>query len=881
MKNSWIRTACIVGVLIFTFVYVYPTVGWLCLSEPTREAKLKDWKAEDSVYQAPNFFHDAWKSLSRWVQFDRTKVVNLGLDLQGGVHVVLGFELTQELKDQKLTEDYVQEMVLQRIRRRINEFGTKDPSIQKMGKNQIQIQLPGERDVDAARSLIMKTAFLTFHVVAGNDETIKVFDAIRKAPAFKDRFTPFLKSPDPRRGYFRVPLEHIAKIKEVVEEVNKTPGLLPDDKMLALSQPPNPWDEQEYLVYLMVKQPLITGEGLRMSVARPDDQQPGKYQILFEFNSESAIKFGKATEANINKPMAIVVDGVVCSAPVIRDKITRNGQITGNFSGEQANDLAIALNSGSLPVPVKEEYTGVVSASLGADSIRQGMNSAIFGVLFVLVFMTTYYRFGGLIANVALFLNGFILMAAFAYFGITLTLPGIAGFVLTLGMAVDANVLIFERVREEVRNGKSLISAIELGYERATTTIVDSNLTTLIAALVLLQFGTGPVRGFGVALAIGILTSVFTALVVSKAIFDVFISRKWLKKLTMMSVIPHGTKFPFVEWRNKAFIISLVSVGVGIIVFFGRGYENNFGVDFAGGTSMIVKLETDKKVDIADVRKQLEVGNFRNAVVQEYGEGAAHASGNEFAIRTSDIQEGGGAASGQGVIETRIREAMAPLCGNTPTPDKVILKNVAVVGPAIGKQLRVDALKAVMYGFFFQILYLWFRYNLVWGVTGVIALFHDALFAVGMLAVLGRHIDMTVIAAVLTIIGYSINDTVVVYDRIREDLKLYAGRGLTLGQVMNMAINETLSRTILTSLCTLLTVIMLLIFGGSVLRDFAICLTIGIISGTFSSIFVASTLAVVWHNWTKSRKPTGPTRTQSSRRRQTKESGAKSAEASV
>jgi len=879
MKNSWIRTALIVGVLVFTFIYVYPTVGWLCLSPDTREAKLKQWKELDSVYQAPNFFRDGWKGVKRWAQFDRSKVVNLGLDLQGGVHVVLGFELTPELKEQKFTEDYVQEMILQRIRRRINEFGTKEPAIQKMGTNQIQIQLPGERDVDAARALIMKTAYLTFHIVSGNDETIKAFDAIRKDPKFKDRFTPFLKSPDARRGYFRVPLEHIGRIKEVVDEVNKTEGLLPEDKVLALSQPPNPWDDQEYLLYLMNKQPLISGEGLRLAVARPDDQQPGKYQILFEFNAESAIKFGQATEANINKPMAIVVDGVVCSAPVIRDKITRNGQITGNFSGEQANDLAIALNSGSLPVPVKEEYTGVVSASLGADSIRQGAYSAVFGVLIVLIFMAFYYRAGGFVANIALFLNGFILLAAFAYFGITLTLPGIAGFVLTMGMAVDANVLIFERVREEVRNGKSLISAIELGYERATTTIMDSNVTTLIAALVLLQFGTGPVQGFGVALAIGILTSVFTALIVSKAIFDLMISKRWLKKLVMMNIIRPDIKLPFIEWRNYAFIGSAILILVGFVAFFGRGPSNSMGIDFAGGTSMIVKLDMDTRVDIAEVRKQLADANFRNAIVQEYSEGEAAEAGNQFAIRTSDIQEVGGdaAAKGEGVVETRVRDALAPLTGGA---DKVVLKNVAVVGPAIGKQLRVDAVKAIMYGFFFQILYLWFRYNLVWGVTGVIALFHDSIIAVGVLALLGRHIDMTVIAALLTLIGYSINDTVVVYDRIREDLKLYAGRGLTLGQVMNAALNQTLSRTLLTSFCTLLTVIMLLFFGGSVLRDFAICLTVGIIVGTYSSIFVASALAYVWQNWRKKQQNIGPGRTPQ-RRRPQKENNAKSAEASA
>jgi SecD/SecF fusion protein len=886
MKNKLYRTIIIYAVLVFTAIYIYPTLGWLSLSEDARQARLAAWKQEDSVYQPPNFWRDTWKGVRRWAEFNRSKVVNLGLDLQGGIHMVLGFEVTPELTEKGFDEARVQEMVLQRVRRRINDFEAKDPIIQAMGRNQIQIQLPGEKDIDRAKNLIMKTAYLTFHVVAGRDETIRTFQAIKNNPKFQNRFTPFLKTPDPRSGQFRVPKEHIEKIKGVITEVNGTPGLLPEGKILALSQPPNPWDPQEYEIYMMDKKELMSGEGLRMAAARPDDQNPGKYQILFEFAGVAANQFGQVTEKNIGKSMAIVLDDVVCSAPTIRDKITRNGQITGNFSGPQANDLAIALNSGSLPVPVHEQYTGVVSASLGADSIREGMNAAIAGVLIVLVFMAVYYRFGGLIANVALFLNGFILLATFAYFGLTLTLPGIAGFVLTLGMAVDANVLIFERIREEVRNGKSLVASIELGYERATTTIVDSNATTLIAALVLLQFGTGPVQGFGVALALGILTSVFTALVVTKGIFDFIIRNKWLKKLTMMSAIPPDTKIPFVEWRNKAFAISIISALIGIVVFFGRGYENNFGVDFAGGTSMIVKLDTDQKVNIGEVRARLNEAQFKNPVVQEYGESAAKVAGNEFAIRTSDIQEkpAEGAepsATDKVDVETRIRQALAPLAGDPNDLSKVALKNVAVVGPAIGTQLRIDAVKAVMYGFLFQIAYLWFRYNLVWGVTGVIAVFHDTIFAVGMLAIMGRHIDMNVIAAVLTIIGYSINDTVVVYDRIRENLKLYAGRGLTLGQIMNMAINQTLSRTLLTSLCTLLTVIMLLIFGGSVLRDFAICLTIGIICGTYSSIFVASALAYVWQMWRKGRiAPVGPSRASNTRKRARKEA-AKSSEAAA
>jgi SecD/SecF fusion protein len=855
MKNKFYRTIIIYAVLAFTFIYICPTIGWLSLSEEERQSRLNTWKEQDSVYHEPAFWQDSWKAIRRWAEFDRAKVVNLGLDLQGGVHMVVGFDFNQEVKDRGFKdEESVQTLVLQRIRRRINDFEAKDPVIQAMGRNQIQIQLPGEKDVDRAKNLIMKTAFLTFNIVAGRDETVKTFEKIKNDPKFAKRFTPFLKN-DPRSGVFKVPPEYIDQIKAVVKEVNDTAGLLPEGKVLALSQPPNPWDPQEYELYLMDKTPLIDGSGLSMAAARSDDENPGKYQILFEFNSQNSYKFGQATGAHIGDAMGIVLDGVVCSAPVIRDRITRSGQITGNFSEQQGNDLAIALNSGSMPVPVHELYTGVVSASLGSDSIRQGMYASIFGIVAVIAFMAMYYRVGGLIANVALFLNSFILLAMFSYFGLTLTLPGIAGFVLTLGMAVDANVLIFERVREEIRNGKSLIASIELGYERATTTIIDSNATTLIAALVLLQFGTGPVQGFGVALALGILTSVFTALVVTKGIFDFIIAKKWLKKLPMMSIIPVDTKIPFIGTRNVAFAVSIISLVIGVGAFFIRGVENNFGVDFAGGTSMVVTLNANEKVDVGAVRQQLDDSQFKNAVVQEYGESATTA--NEFAIRTSDIQEQsaestGGAATRD--IETRVKEALAPLCGGAGDMDKVVLKNVAVVGPAIGTQLRIDAVKAIMYGFLFQIIYLWWRYGLVWGVMGVLALVHDSIFATGMLSILGRHIDMTVIAAILTIIGYSINDTVVVYDRIRENLKLYVGRGMTLAEIMDMAINQTLSRTLLTSLCTLLTVIMLLIFGGSVLRDFAICLTIGIVVGTYSSIFVASALAYVWQNWRRKKQ---------------------------
>ena len=858
MKKHFYRTLGIWVILLFTAIWIYPTIGSMFMSDEAKEKVRATIKEEDSVYTPPSLIGDMSRGIRRWAMCDPAKVVNLGLDLKGGVHMVIGFELTAEQKAQNMTDKVVQEMVLQRIRRRVAEFEASDPTIQALGTNRIQVQLPGEKDVDRAKNLIMKTAYLTFNGVAGPDELESVIAAIGKTPQFEKKFTPFLQFPKAKGSPFRIPVQYIDQVRDVVREAGKIPGLVPADKVLAFSPKPNPWDDQEYELYLIVKKPLMDGSGLTRSSAQQDDDNPGKFMILFEFDAKSANQFGEITDANLQKPMAIVLDDVVCSAPTIQSRITSRGQITGNFSQEQARDLSIALNSGSMPVPVREEYTGVIGPSLGGDSIHQGVVASLVGLILVLGFMIYYYRFGGLIACIALFLNALILTALFAYFRLTLTLPGIAGFVLTLGMAVDANVLIFERVREEVRNGKSLIAAIEQGYERAAVTIMDANVTTLIAALVLLQFGTGPVQGFGVALSLGILTSVFTALLVSKAIFDVLIAKRWVKKLTMVSWIPEHTKIPFIGIRNKCFIFSIVVTLIGMACFFGRGYENNFGVDFASGTNIRLTLDSERKIDIAEVRGKLEEAKFENISVQEYGTGGeAAGKGNKFVFRTTAVQEQNlTAAPTTGKdIESRVRAALAPLCGSAPGDySKVALDSVESVGPAIGMQLRVDALKAIFWAFVFQTLYMWFRYSLVYGITAIIALIHDTLICTGILVIFGGRIDMNVVAAILTIIGYSVNDTVVVYDRIREIQKLYAGRGMTLAEIMNLAINQTLSRTVLTSFVTLLTVIALYFFGGEVLRDFSFYLIAGILFGTYSSIFVASALAYVWQEWEKRRK---------------------------
>ena len=887
MKTNTYRGILIAAVLVFTFIYIVPTAGWMTLDSEERAGRLKQWNEEDGVYAPPKFFDDTTKGVKRWFQFDREKVVTLGLDLQGGVHMVVGFELTPEQLEEGWTHEAMQERVLRQIRRRINQFEAKDPIIQSLGDNQIQIQLPGEKDIDRAKELIMKTAYLSFHVVAGSDETLQTFAKIGADGRFKDRLTPFLVQPKFVGGAFRVPVGRRDLVGAIVDEINATEELLPEGKVLQFSQPPNAWDDEQYYeLYVMGKTELMSGEGLRLAMAREDNERPGKYQIIFEFDAASANTFGKVTEANIGNAMAIVVDGAIVSAPTIESKITRSGRITGNFSSPQAYDLAIALSSGALPVPIQEEYSGVVSASLGTDSIRKGTFASLGALIAIALFMAAYYRIGGLVACVALLLNGLIMLAAFAYFRLTLTLPGIAGFVLTMGMAVDANVLIFERVREEVRNGKTLVSAIELGYRKATVTILDANVTTLIAALVLLQFGTGPVQGFGVALAIGICTSVFTALVMTLAIFDSLTHRGILTKLSMASFMKPDTHVKFIESRRTAFTISIALIAVCVTAFFVRGYENNFGVDFKPGTSMIIHLDTADVVQVGDVRANLADAGFENANIQEYG-GGADLEKNSFVIKTGAVptavdapapveesaEEGGDETAEEVAEETvvatpvpvktagaQVKEALASLTGGNP--EAVHIERENTVGPAISGQLRRDALKAVFFSLVFMVGYMWFRYNLVFGITAIIALLHDAIISVGLLSVFGPilnlHIDMTVIAAVLTIIGYSVNDTVVVFDRIREDLRVFAGRELNYAQIMNLAINQTLSRTILTSGLTFLAVIMLFFFGGDVLHNFSFCLIIGVIVGTFSSIFVASSLAYVWQNWSKHHLITGP-----------------------
>ncbi len=908
MKNPTLRAIIIVLALIWGLIYIYPTLGWMTLRPEERERRLAEWKREDLEPRQPNFFRDTVTGIKRWSQFDKNWVINLGLDLQGGINMIVGFDVSKA--DPKVLESFpeewskadivrhFQEQTLRTIQRRVFEFQSTEPIIARLGDDKIQVQLPGEKDLDRARDLIFKSAYLTFHLVAMPDEQEQVFLAIDKhfQTSRNASFLALLQKPI-SGPYLWVPKENIDKVKALAEEARLAQGLIPETMDIAFSSAPQPWeDHQVYTIYLINKTPAITGSGLQQAMARINESAVGgSYMILFRFDAASGAQMGQVTEQNIGKPLAIVIDGEVESAPNIQERITTNGQITGNFSREEAVDLAIALRSGSMPVPLVEESSAQVGASLGRDLIRRGVLSSILGVIVVVVFMAVYYLWAGLVADIALIMNALLLLAALAYFKSTLTLPGIAGLILTVGMAVDANVLIYERIREELLNGRSLLAAVDSGYDRATVTILDANITTLIAAAVLMQFGSGPVEGFAVTLSIGVCTSVFTALIVSRAVMDFLIQRKIITQLRMFSIVSPDAKIRFMERRVLAIGISSAAIVIGMIIFAIRG-NDNFGVDFTTGTNMIVSLDARDDIADQDIRDRLTSAGFVNPLVQLFEKEDEHIPGTQFLIRVSEVsqieqklaEEPDAAAPAateasevaedeSGALNTvsmRITAALADLS----TDPSQMAQRVDTVGPAVSSQLRRDALRAILYSMFFIILYLWFRFELKYSIGAVVALAHDVLITLGVFALLGRQMNLPVVAAILAIIGYSLNDTIVVFDRVREVLKLYRGRGMTFAEMLNASISQTLSRTLLTSLTTLFVTVVLFIFGGDAINDFALALCVGIVVGTYSSIFIASPITFyIQKYWGKKAvQGTTPAGGPGTRRRRNKKDAAKS-----
>ena len=674
--------------------------------------------------------------------------------------------------------------------------------------------------------------------------------------------------------------------------------------------------------WLLARSPIVTGRDLRDARAQQSDAQ-GRWDTGFVLTQDAARRFERFTGANVGNRLAIVLDNVVLSAPTIQSKISDQGRITGAGTREEASDLALNLRAGSLPAGAKVIEERTVGPSLGADSIRRGVTAGIVGLALLIAAMILYYRGAGFNAVLALLLNTVMTVAALSYIDATWTLPGIAGLVLSIGMAVDSNVLIFERIKEELRAGKAVAAAIPAGFDRAFATIIDTHVTTVVASAFLFIFGTGPVRGFAVTLVVGLIANVFTAVFVSRAIFDVELWRK--PRMTHLSIgsgrteLFKATSVDFLSRRNLALGLSMLAIAISVVSLAVKGGPK-YGLDFRGGTNMYVRF--DPKPPIEELRGALSTklkGEFSLQETQGTGEfiiGTELANEESLDVARQTVEQTlrekyanlGGKLdlnnANQAALEDRLRGALPALAeqnvkdlatrllnyrdkerngliGNLDELSRVDginqqvlaalkqnlgvgtfnLRSVEVVGPRAGQELRQQAVLATMCALGGMLLYVAFRFKLISGTAAVIATVHDVVITLGLFSLTGREIDLTVIAALLTLIGYSMNDKIVVLDRVRENLRANQ-RGSFL-DLVNKSINQTLSRTILTAGLTLLACLALYFLGGKVLNGIAFALCAGIVVGTYSSIFVASALLVMWHQFQERREaPAAGTRLQ-------------------
>lgn len=583
--------------------------------------------------------------------------------------------------------------------------------------------------------------------------------------------------------------------------------------------------------------------------ARQDYSPTGEVIIDMSMNSEGARTWRRLTADNIGRAIAIVLDGFVYSFPVVQSEIPGGqSQITGQFSVGEAQDLANILEAGSMPAPIRIVQEAIVGPSLGREAVRSGMISFIVAFVVILLYMAMYYNRAGLVANIALVSNVFFIMGVLASLGATLTLPGIAGIVLTLGMAVDANVIVYERVLEELRAGKGQRLAIADGYKNAYSAIIDGNVTTLLTGIVLNIFGSGPVQGFATTLIIGIITSLFTAVFLSRLVFS-----RWLDKNTSIAFDTKISKnfltkvnFDFIGVRKKFYVVSLIIIGLGVSSLFIRGFS--MGVDFSGGRSYVVRF--DQEVNTGQIRESLEDQLGEAPVVKTFG------PASQIKITTSYLIEDE-TPEADSLAERRVFDAVSgfystPITFSEFTSDdeaKVIGRlSSQKVGPTVARDIKINAVIAVIIALVIIFAYVAARFK-KWqfGVGGLSSLAHDTLIVVSLYSLLPgivpwtMEIDQTFIAAILTIIGYSINDTVVIFDRIRENINLFPKRDLKTN--MNLALNATLSRTFNTSVTTLAVLLIIFLFGGEVVRGFAFALMVGIGVGTYSSLFNATPVA--------------------------------------
>jgi len=664
------------------------------------------------------------------------------------------------------------ERSLEIVRQRLNESGLVDPTVTKQGDDGILVQLPGVDDPGYIRSLLGTTAKMTFHWAANAESS----DVIRTQGVHKDE------------NYSLE--ERVALEGEHIEDAN--------------------------LIF---------------------NHNSGQPAVSFVLDKEGARLFGEMTKNNINRQLAIVLDDKVITAPVIHSEINGGrGEISGSFTVAEANKLALLLRAGALPAPLNVIEERTVGPDLGSDSISMGITTGVIGAILVLIFMLAIYGSWGLIASLSLSINIGLIFGVLSLLGATLTLPGIAGIILSIGMAVDANILINERIREETRCGKRAFAALDAGFNRAYSTILDSNITSLIAISLLFMFGSGPVRGFAVAMAIGLITSMFTSISFTRLLMEWRIKQmpkqaslniSGIKALDRIS----NSKIDFMRGRfigiTASAILSLASIGL----FFQPGLK--YGIDFSGGSVMEVQAPN---TDVEQLRQTMKNKGFEQVSIQEFGD-------DDYYLIRLPMENAEQVASGKSIAN--IKTAVQELSPNAHFP------RVEMVGPKVSGDFRDATILAIIFAGFGMLGYLWVRFEYHFALAATLTIALDLTKTIGFFVLTGVEFNLTAVAALLALIGYSVNDKVVVFDRVRENLRLTPDKPML--ELLNESITSTLTRTVFTSVTTFLALIPMAVAGGSAVVSFALPMLFGIVIGTSSSIFIAAPI-VFWMGQYRLRK---------------------------
>jgi len=787
--------------------------------------------------------------------------LKLGLDLAGGMHLAL--ELDQSSKISANPKADI-ERAVQVLRKRTDEFGVTEPLVQKSGDDRIVVELAGITDPARAKAVVQKSAFLEFRItdetgafdraLPSMDRALRSLGLGSPAAAPKPSAVQQLLGGDSAKAEADTTALTGGLLASLIQPANAagiqaTPGefvvlettyprvdsLLNLPQIKALwprnveflwsGQPTNVGVNGYRMLYVLDDKPIITGENLIDATAAIDPLTNGPI-VRFELDRSGARKFSAETGKHIGDFMAIVLDRRVQGRPpVIQGQIGKSGQITlGNQTLQEAQDLALTLRAGALPVPLKIVEERQIGASLGEDSIHSGILAGIVGTALVILIMVGYYGFSGVLAVLALAFYVLFTLGGLAMLEATLTLPGLAGLILSIGIAVDANVLIFERIREELDHGKTVRLSIDEGFKHAMPAIIDSSLATILTALFLFQFGTGPVKGFAITLIMGIGASLITAIFVTRTFYMLWFKRR--PDATTLSVgklrFFRGAKYDFIGFRKRAYGLTAVILGVGLAFLLFRGV--NYSVEFTGGT--LLHIKTTQQIDAAHLRAALETQGLFGSEVQPFG------APNEWVVRArvagaTDLNDTQATAA-------VVRQALDKAVGT----GQYSLIRTEAVGPKVGGELRQRALLAILLSFIAVLAYLAYRFEWRFGLAAIVATAHDILATVGFIAVLDLEVSLVVVAGLLTMVGYSLNDTIIIFDRARENLKKHPKESFL--DILNRSINETLPRSILTHGTTLSTLLALAIFGGEVIRPFALVMFFGVFTGTFSSIYIAS-----------------------------------------